>query len=236
MVKVISFSLWGDNPFYNIGAIENAKTFHHFYPDFECWFYIHQKSVPKSTIQALQTIKNVKVIFKEGDLKSCKPRMWRFEPIDEKNIEIMLVRDSDSRITEREKVAVDEWIKSKKLFHIMRDHPHHTVPIMSGMFGTRKIPSIPCWKEKINTVKQIRDRDHDQDFLRDYIYPIIKNDAMIHANFYRIEKCCRYFPSEYNEKYDFVGMYVYPDNSISDRHMRILRKAVKRLKVQGINL
>ena len=203
MVKVISFSLWGDNPFYNIGAIENAKTFHHFYPGFECWFYIHQKSVPKSTIQALQTIKNVKVIFKEGDLKSCKPRMWRFEPIDEKNVEIMLVRDSDSRITEREKVVVDEWIKSKKLFHIMRDHPYHTVPILAGMFGTRKIPSIPCWKEKINTVKQIRDRDHDQDFLRDYIYPIIKNDAMIHANFHRIEKCCQYFPFEA----DAYGLY-----------------------------
>jgi len=39
MKKVISFSLWGDNPTYNIGAIKNAKLALDYYPDFECWFW-----------------------------------------------------------------------------------------------------------------------------------------------------------------------------------------------------
>jgi hypothetical protein len=138
MKKVISFALWGDKPIYNVGAIENAKTFHHFYPNFECWFYVDENSVPSNTIHSLKEINNVKIIYKHGGINSC----WRFEPIDDPEVEIMMSRDCDSRITEREKLAVDEWLNSDKIFHIMRDHPHHEFRILSGMFGTRKIPNI----------------------------------------------------------------------------------------------
>ena len=34
MKKVISFSLWGKNPTYTIGAIKNAELASQFYPDF----------------------------------------------------------------------------------------------------------------------------------------------------------------------------------------------------------
>ena len=37
-------------------------------------------------------------------------------------VEIMMPRDTDTRIFLREKLAVDEWLKSGKLIHIMRDH------------------------------------------------------------------------------------------------------------------
>ena len=33
MNKVINFSLWGDDPFYTIGAVENAKLALDIYPD-----------------------------------------------------------------------------------------------------------------------------------------------------------------------------------------------------------
>lgn len=44
MKKVITFSLWGDKPIYMIGSIENAKFAQTYYPDFECWFYIHKEN------------------------------------------------------------------------------------------------------------------------------------------------------------------------------------------------
>ena len=44
MKRVISFSLWGDNPTYNIGAIKNAEQAKILYPEFECWFYVHENS------------------------------------------------------------------------------------------------------------------------------------------------------------------------------------------------
>ena len=140
MLKVISFSLWGDNPTYTLGSIINAELAKIYYPMFECWFYIHKESVPKDIINSLEKMDNVKIIFKFGDINTSKSRMWRFEAIDDPNVEIMMSRDTDTRFLLREKMAVDEWLKSDKLFHIMRDHPHHAYKILAGMFGTRKIP------------------------------------------------------------------------------------------------
>jgi hypothetical protein len=221
MKKVISFSLWGDNPTYNIGAIENAKMASTFYPDFECWFYIHSESVPKNTIEVLKTIPNTKIIFKQGDLvdENCKPRMWRFESIDDPEVEIMISRDTDTRITLREKLAVDEWLSSNKVFHIMRDHPHHSFWILAGMFGTKKIPQISSWRDIMDKYIKTDNRMYDQDFLRDYIYPLVKNDAIIHASFNRYEHDAKNFPINYDDDLRFVGEYVYHDES---RHTELI--------------
>ena len=40
-------------------------------------------------------------------------------------VDVMISRDLDSRITARESAAVGEWISSNKSFHVMRDHPDH---------------------------------------------------------------------------------------------------------------
>ena len=213
MKKVISFTLWGDNPTYNIGAIQNAVLAKHFYPSFECWFYIHEVSVPKDTVLNLNKLDNTKIIYKNGDLSICKPMMWRFEAIDEPDVEIMISRDTDTRILFREKMAVEEWINSNKIFHIMRDHPWHTSKIMGGMFGTRKIPDIISWKEIMNEFIQEGNYDYDQKFLNEYIYPVIANDVMIHASFNKFESNCKNFPINYIKQLRFVGEYVYSDES-----------------------
>ena len=165
MKKVISFSLWGNNPTYNIGAIKNAELAKEFYPDFECWFYIHQETVPEDTIKKLQEFNNTKIIFKSGDLNKIKPMMWRFESIDDPEVEIMLSRDTDSRFLLREKLAVNEWLNSTNLFHIMRDHPHHNFVILGGMFGSKKIPQLPSWSNVMKNFIQEGDRNYDQNVL-----------------------------------------------------------------------
>jgi len=221
MKKVISFSLWGDNPTYNIGAIKNAEMALTFYPDFECWFYIHTESVPKNTIETLTTIPNTKIIFKEGDLidENCKPRMWRFEPIDDPEVEIMISRDTDTRITLREKLAVDEWLSSDKVFHIMRDHPHHSFLILAGMFGTKKIPQISNWVYIMDKYNKTDNRMYDQDFLRDYIYPVVKDNLIVHASFHKYEENAKDFPINYDDDLRFVGEYVYYDET---RHAELI--------------
>lgn len=213
MKKVITFSLWGNKPMYTIGAIKNAELAKEVYPDFECWFYVHQETVPKEIIEQLQTFNNTKIIFKSGDLNSVKPRMWRFEAIDESDVEIMISRDTDTRFTLREKLAVEEWLKSGKIFHIMRDHPCHEYCIMAGMFGTKKHDKIPSWKNIVDKFIPIHPYFYDQDFLRDYIYPHIKDDAIIHATFNKIESNCKEFPINYFKNLRFVGEYVYEDES-----------------------
>ena len=226
MKKVISFSLWGDNPTYNIGAIKNVELAKDFYPDFECWFYIHQESVPEETIKKLQEFDNTKIIFKVGDLNKIKPMMWRFESIDDPEVEIMMSRDTDSRFLLREKLAVDEWLNSKTLFHIMRDHPHHNFAILGGMFGTKKISQLPSWSNVMKNFIQEGDRNYDQNFLRDYIYPLIKNNSTIHASFHKMEPHAKNFPINYRRELYFVGEYVYHDNSRSDYHINELKKSL----------
>ena len=230
MVKVITFSLWGDKLIYNIGAIKNVELATKYYPDFECWFYIHSPSVPEKTIIELQKYNNVKIILKNGDLNNSKPMMWRFEAIDDPNVELMMSRDTDTRILLREKLAVDEWLQSGKIFHIMRDHPYHSHPIQGGMFGTKKNPNIPSICKLIDNFRQYGIRIYDQDFLKDLIYPIIKNDSLIHASFnilneekMHIGNFVKSFPISYDSDYHFVGEYVNEDESRVLEHSNMLK-------------
>ncbi len=228
MKKVISFSLWGNSPTYNIGAIKNAELANVYYHEFECWFYIHRETVPEKTICELMKLKNCKIIFKTGDLNVVKPMTWRFEAIDDPEVEIMMSRDTDTRILQREILAVREWLNSNKLFHIMRDHPHHRFCILGGMFGTRKLPEIESWKTQIDKIIQTGARDYDQDFLRTHIYPFIQNNSIIHASFNKNEFHAKDFPIDYCSELKFVGEYVYHDESRSSEHVLILKNSIKR--------
>lgn len=69
---------------------------------------------------------------------------WRFYAADLPDCEFVVFRDSDSRLSAREKAAVDEWIKSGNAIHLMRDHPYHQDLIdnqgyhmLGGMWGIK---------------------------------------------------------------------------------------------------
>ena len=53
MKKVISFSLWGDDPKYTIGAIRNAELAKTVYPGWVPRFYCAKNSVPENIINQL---------------------------------------------------------------------------------------------------------------------------------------------------------------------------------------
>lgn len=235
-MRVISFCLYGNIPRYTIGAIKNAELAKEHYPEFQCWFYIHKESVPEEIINTLTRMDNVKIIMKTGNLKDLHPMLWRFESIDEIDVDINLSRDTDSRIMNRESLAVYEWINSGHTFHIMRDHPHHmndASPIMGGMFGTRKIKNIVSWKYLINTVtlkKYGRDLyDSDQIFLKEHIYPNILDSCMIHSTFGPLmgeTKTYNFIP--FCKDLLFIGGYVYEDESTSKTHIDALRRRLNR--------
>jgi hypothetical protein len=222
MVKVISFSLWGDSPKYTIGAIKNADLAKEFYPEFECWFYIHKVSVPENIVNELKNKENVKIFFKEEDINTSKPMMWRFEPILDSNVELMMSRDTDTRILLREKLAVDEWLKSDKLIHIMRDHPYHNYKIQGGMWGIKQ-NDLCDWNKLINDVRQTSNRLYDQLFMSNMIYPIYKNHAMIHASFHKFESFSKDFPIPFCKEKKFVGEYVYENESRVEQHYNMIK-------------
>ena len=46
-------------------------------------------------------------------------------------------RDLDSRFSDREHEAVEEWLKSDRSVHVMRDHVTHDFTMLGGLWGTK---------------------------------------------------------------------------------------------------
>jgi len=207
MKKIVSFSLWGEDPKYTIGAIENAKLVNEIYQGWIGRFYCG-KSVPENIINSLKNIPNTEVIIMDED-GDWTGMFWRFLAC--KDGDVMISRDTDSRLSLREKLAVDEWLKSDKDFHIMRDHPYHAMEILGGMWGCRNGILNDIESEIIKYNKgnfwQV-----DQNFLKEKIYPKILKNCFVHDSFFKIEVNSKQFPSERINK-EFVGD-VFDENNI----------------------
>lgn len=199
MKKVISFSLWGDNPKYTIGAIRNAELTSIIYPGWISRFYCGE-SVPTDIIKTLISLPNTEVVMMgvDGDWTGM---FWRFYACEDS--EIMLSRDTDSRLSLREKLAVDEWLSSDKDFHIMRDHPYHNTEILGGMWGVRN-GLLKNIKELVNDYTKGDFWQVDQNFLREKIYPLVINNSFTHDSYLNYNTNSKPFPSKRINR-EFVG-------------------------------
>jgi hypothetical protein len=188
MMRIISFSLWGDNPKYTIGAIKNSILKEKFFPGWVMRVY-HDNSVPTYILDELRS-NNVELIKKENQNHSNA--MWRFSPASEEGVDYMISRDCDSRLFQRDVVAVNEWIESDKDFHIIRDHPGgHAWEISAGMWGVKGgfIQGIDQKIDKyIQTSSWISDRAVDQRFLQEIIYPQAVTSLFLHDEYFNYER------------------------------------------------
>lgn len=181
MNKVISFSLWGNNRKYTFGSISNAELALEIYPDWTCRFYV-DVNVPMSILDKLSTFSNTKIYSQniQGDWKSM---FWRFEASYDQSVDIAIFRDTDSRLSWREKYAVDEWLVSDKTFHIMRDHPYHNFPILGGMWGIKNNKKYPM-QILLETFNKTNHYGTDYKFFADQLYPLIGQDKVVHDEFF----------------------------------------------------
>lgn len=148
MRRIISFCLWGDAPLYNVGAIRNAELADVYFPEWDCRFYIGD-DVPSKTIYELNSFDNTEIVMMNEYENDWQASIWRFFAIDlNADAEYVILRDTDCRLGEREKRAVDVWINSGKAMHIMRDHPLHTHPILAGMWGCHVPKFFEMFKNK----------------------------------------------------------------------------------------
>lgn len=188
-MKILSFSLYGTDPMYTNGAIKNAKLKQKIYPEWEMRVY-YNNTVPQEIIKELKMYENVKLIEIEEDNRFVNS-LWRFFPASEENVEFFISRDLDSRISERDRTATEEWIKSGKKFHIIRDHPvGHGWLMNAGMWGC-KGGAIYNIEKKIKDYvmnKNYNDKSIDQCFLRDVIHPIAVYDLLLHDEYFNYER------------------------------------------------
>jgi protein O-GlcNAc transferase len=224
-MKILSFSLYGNNPMYNIGAIKNAELHQDFYKDWEMRVY-YNDSVPSETIKILE-LYGVKTIYLKEN-RGFMNSLWRFLPASEKEAEAFISRDLDSRISIRDEVATEEWLQSGKQFHIIRDHPiGHGWVMNAGMWGCRggtinNISNLIAEYLQKNPLEQ--EKSIDQRFLRDEIYPIAKNNLFLHDEYFNYERIGVKIKRERTlDDFTFIGE---PFNEF-DQQLQNYREAIK---------
>jgi hypothetical protein len=189
--KVISFSLWGDNPKYTKGAEENIRCRNEMLPGWTCRFYVHD-TVPNTIVARLEAYEDVEVIRRTGDLGRHMDRpgmFWRFEVMEDPEVDRFIVRDADSRIHQRDANCIRDWVASKRPFHIIRDHRQHTARIMGGMWGaTREFARSVDYRKLLKDFENSTYTNMlatDQEFLGRHVYPLAVDRALIHDNWDR---------------------------------------------------
>lgn len=183
MNKIVSFSLWGDNPKYIQGAIKNAQLIKKLLPDWKPLFWVHEK-VNTEILEILkregsQIILIEEKIDEEYHRANKNPGwFWRFKILEDPTVDLALVRDTDCRITIEEVYLIRNWEKSGKEFHIIRDNKMHRAPILAGLWGFTK-----SFSSRINLsylLERFEDNPqhqrfggYDQQFLAEILYPLL---------------------------------------------------------------
>jgi hypothetical protein len=139
-------------------------------------------------------------------------------PEDEDTNIYYFSRDADSRVTERDKWCIKEFIQSGKTFHVIRDHFYHVKKIMGGIFGIKKPKGFPKLEPMIKEWRKTRHDavmyGSDEAFLQERLYNIIQHDYLVHSNI-RGYKGETVFPILYQQESDtdFIGnVYEYNDD------------------------
>ncbi|MEM7465995.1 MAG: tetratricopeptide repeat protein [Pseudomonadota bacterium] len=191
--NVIAFSLWGSNERYLWGALRNCELAAELYPLWQCRYYI-DGSVPEQFVKKLDA-RGADIRRMPTSTSLYDGLFWRFHVASDEKISRFLIRDCDAVINVKECVAVEEWLRSDKHFHIMRDYYSHTDLIMAGMWGGVS-GAIENIEELIEEFKRthIRSRIMDQVFLNEAIWPLIREHCLVHDSCFSSEKSVTFPP------------------------------------------
>ena len=213
--KIIAFSLWGNNECYNWGAVENALLAQELYPEWICRFYVFKDIIPEVK-EKLESLNNVEVVVMDKN-KGAGNMFWRFIPMFEEDCEAVLSRDTDSRLNQREKEAVDLWLKQDKDLLILRDHPNHNQLIMGGMFGVKNNVFHQFRKEFEKNQKNDKMGKYfdDQIFLRDIYHQLKDNKLVFDAHHhFKDEKILPYPQTDFK---GYIGQIVCKDFTLTNK-------------------
>lgn len=171
-VNCISFSLYGSDPKYLSGSVANAKDVVKFYPSWKMHIWVSDE-IPE---EVKTSLKKAGAIVHSPVHSVLNKMFWRFLIHDLPGVERYIIRDVDSRFSEREVKAVHEWIASGRQLHVMRDHPvWHKAIIMGGLFGWKKLPGDFEMAKLIQPWAQTVKFGQDQDFLAAEVWPRAKS-------------------------------------------------------------
>lgn len=192
-MKVFSFCIYGTERNYYEGLLENIQIIREYFPDFEIYVY-------KGICDPSWVFENCKII--ETEKEGAINMLYRYLPLT--FADIGFVRDADSRVYERDRWCISEFLKSDKLYHLVRDHYYHKEPIMGGIFGWKKPINIDLGLDATISYSQ------DMTYLKDHLYPLIKKDSLVHTNNHAFfGEHVELIAIPHNDNYDFIGNVIW---------------------------
>jgi hypothetical protein len=178
MNSCVQYCLYGDDPKYTRG-VANAIWCQEHYPGMTCVWNVDD-TVPTQVIDWLRRQPNVEIIDRTSlGFRDGQKMLWRFLALDPREGEwdVLLSRDADSRIYDRESHEVRKWIQddSSEPVLALHDSGSHSVLLMGGMVGFKiQWPGIADDIIKYCRCTPNRPANGwDQDWLYQRIQPIV---------------------------------------------------------------
>ena len=157
--------------------MRNAELIGSVFPGWKARFYIDMGSVPAAIVAQLRAA-GAELVPIDMEKHGTQSMFWRFWAAADPTVERFISRDVDSRLMPRDKVAVDAWIASGRGFHVVRDHPSHSLYPMSGGLWGAKRGALPQVMELIAAFPTDSNYLTDMNFLNKLVWPIAMADVL----------------------------------------------------------
>lgn len=183
--NVISFSLWGTQPFYSYGAMINLVLSRVIYPGWTCRFYVGA-DVPRAAVGFLTD--NGADVRKMDEYPGVG-LFQRFLVMNDPAVGRFLVRDCDARLSAAEADLVRQWIDSGFPFHVVRDHVLHNELMIGCLWGGRTdcgIDIVALMRRYFGPAPSAK-YGQDQRMLGLLLWPIIRSRCLVHDKYYRLD-------------------------------------------------
>lgn len=218
--NIFSYCLYGNQKKYCLGMLKNIQQIEELFPNFE--IYIHLgNDVPNHYVE--EYIKYDKVKLIKYDCTGIILMTYRFFSYDDIDVDMMLLRDADSRFTERDVWIINDFVKSNDNIFTIRDHPYHTAKIMGGQSGFRNI-DINFKDIFENEWKNTNGNAvywYDQKFLDFAVYKRFIDNFIVYTNnnklIYNKEKWKKILVPRQND-FDFCGNVVLFDKNDNETY------------------
>jgi len=126
---------------------------------------------------------------------------------------------------------VDEWLKTEKDLHIIRDHPNHTEAIMGGMWGAK----AEKLRLKNNIIFPLDSKGRygiDQEILRQHVYRDHNLSRLVHDSYFVRELNSRKL--EPDRDGSFIGEVIGADGTPDFHSRELIRKYQSSKKLRTI--
>lgn len=183
--NVIAYCLWGGDHRYLVPLLENARIAPHLFPGWTMRLD-HDATVSSDDLGQL-TGAGVQLISKTlpTNLPEHRKLLWRFDVIADPTVRRFLIRDADSLLFVKERVAVDAWLQSRFYLHTMRDRSSHTDLLLAGMWGgVGNVLPPPETLMQAYTAWRVENNHIDQDVLSETVWPTIRHSCLIHDSIF----------------------------------------------------